>query len=207
MVGWEDIATSIITGSGAVIALLVIMAIIVIGWLLYDKHIRRYQQFKCIIWQKDGFRQLTQKYDDAGIFVDKDTQKKRLFLKRARVGLSPDNTPFITGGKKKTIYLLQTGLKNFKYIKPVISDGHIKFSVGEEDVNWAIFDYEKQKKKFAQSWIVQYLPFIILAFVCLIILILFMYLFKQFSTIKDLIVELQTLAKIVAAAKSGTAVI
>lgn len=204
---WEDIVTQMITGTAGLVAVIIFIGIIVIGYVLYQRSLGRYKHFKCIIWQKDGFGQLTQKYDKAGIFVDPDTKNKRLFLQKANVGLNPDNIPFIPAGKTRIIFLLQTGLKNFKYIRPVIEDKYINLTVGEEDVNWAINAYDKSKKLFQQSWIMQYMPFIILAFVCMIILILFMYLFKQFGTIKELIIEIQTLARLVAAAKSGTTIL
>lgn len=204
---WQDTIWNVLLGTGGFIAIIVVIALLVIGWLLINKHWLRYQKFRCIIWRVDGLGKLNFKTDNAGIFVDRATQKKRLFLKGANVGLNPDNIPYIPSGRKPTIMLLQVGLKNFRFIKPNIDHENISFTVGEEDVNWAIFDYEKQKKKFDQNWLTQYMPFIILAFVSLIILILFMYLFKQFGTIKELIIELQNLAKILASAKSGTTII
>ena len=207
MVVWEDMLIGLLSGASGLIALVIIIAASVGGYFIYDKQFRRFAEFTCIIWQKDGFGQLTQKYDKAGIFVDKETKNKRLFLKRANVGLNPDNIPYIPTGKTKVIYLLQVGLKNFKYIRPDISDGLIHLTVGEEDVNWAINAYDGQKKLFSQSWIMQYMPFMLLALVSMVILILFIYLFKQFGTIGGLIKEIQELAKAVAAAKSGTTVI
>lgn len=204
---WQDLVMNALQGAAGVIAALVIAVIAVGGWFYYKNQVMRYKQFNCIIWQKDGFGQINEKYDHAGIFVDKDTKTKRFFMKKANVGLNPDNVPYIPTGRGKKVYLLQCGLKNFKFIRPNIGDQYINFTVGEEDVNWGINSYEKSKARWGQSWLMQYMPFIILAFVCMVILILFIYLFKQFSTIKDLIVEIQTLARLVAAAKSGTTVV
>jgi len=193
---------------GGLIAALVIGALIFIGWnFIYKKHIR-FNQFNVVIWQKDGFGQFKIKYDKAGIFIDEVTKNKRLFLKHANVGLTPDNVPYLsTSSGKKQIYLLQTGLKNFKYIRPKISDDMITFTVGEEDVNWAINSYQRDKARFSQNWVQQYLPFIILAFVCLIILVLFMQLFKQFPVMKEMLVEMKAIAQALAQAKTGTVTI
>jgi len=121
-----------------IIVIMLILVMLIGGFFLYQSKIKRYKQFKVTVWQKDGFGQLTEKYDDAGIFTDKTTQKKRLWLRRNKVDLNADNIPFIPTRGKRNIYLLQTGLKNFRFIRPDISDEYIKLSVGEEDVNWAI---------------------------------------------------------------------
>lgn len=169
---------------------------------------RRYSQFHIEIWQKDGFGHLTIKYDQGGVFVDGKTGNKRLFLKKANVGLNPDNIPYLImpSGKKK-VMLLQTGLKNFRYIKPNVRDDLIYFTVGEEDVNWAINSYERQKKLFAQGWLAQYLPFIMLAFVSMIILILFIQVFNKFPVMLQIASEMKEVALALAQAKSGTMVI
>uniref|UniRef100_A0A6M3IE79 Uncharacterized protein n=1 Tax=viral metagenome TaxID=1070528 RepID=A0A6M3IE79_9ZZZZ len=201
-----------LTSSGLGVAILLIVTLFVGGagvgvtWIILQQ--RRYKQFLCEIWQQDGFGQFTIKHDDAGIFVDSQTKNKRLFLKKHNVGLEPDNVPYlITDKGRKKVYLLQTGLKNFRYIKPVITENMITFTVGEEDVNWAINSYERQKKLFAQSWLIQYMPFILLAFVSIIILIMFIQLFKQLPMIKDIVLEMKEVVQGLAQAKSGTTVI
>jgi hypothetical protein len=205
---------SLASGAGTIVALvvgaLVIIGIILGGYFLYLDKVKKYQQFKCIIWSRDGFGNPTQKTDGAGIFVDKDTQNKRFWMKNAKVGLSPDNVPYIQVGKDKLVYLIQVGLKNFRYIglKELWDNpNYIKFTVGEEDVNWAINAYEKQKKLFGDNWLAQYLPFIILAFVCMIILILFVTLFNKFPLMKDMLQQMVEISKYLAQAKTGTTVI
>lgn len=201
-----------ITASGIGVAVMIVVVLLVGGaaigitWLVMQQ--RRYKQFRCEIWQQEGSGNFVIKHDDAGIFVDSKTKNKRLFLKKHNVGLDPDNVPYYvdTKGKKK-VYLLQTGLKNFKYMRFHIDDGLIKFTVGEEDVNWAINSYERQKKLFAQSWLAQYMPFIMLAFVSIVILVLFIHLFRQIPIIKDLVVEMKEIAKLLVQARSGTTVI
>lgn len=207
----EDTFKSLSTGGTSIAVLLIVLLFVAaaaIGIIVLIGKWRRYQQFVCEIWQKDGFGQFKVKYDKAGIFVDDKTKNKRLFLKRANVGLEPDNIPYLTTDQgKRKILLLQTGLKNFRYIRPTIKDDLFYFTVGEEDVNWAINSYERQKKLFAQSWIAQYLPFIMLAFVCIIILILFIQLFNKFPVMLEMIKEMKEVAQALAAAKSGTTVI
>lgn len=202
----ETISTTGLGVAAIIIVVLFIGAVIVMATIAILKW-RKYQQFNIEIWQQDGFGQFNVKHDQGGIFVDGKTKNKRLFLRFANVGLDPDNIPYLPAGKKKKIILLQTGLKNFKYIKPVINNGLIHFTVGEEDVNWAINSYERQKRLFAQSWIAQYLPFIMLAFVSVIILIMFMQIFKQLPLMLDITKELKEVALALAQSRSGTVVI
>ena len=103
--------------------------------------------------------------------------------------------------------LLQTGLKNFRYIKPKITADRLRFTVGEEDVNWAVNSYERQKKIFAQSWLAQYMPFMALAFVSIIILILFINLFKVAPDLKEAAIALKEAAQQMAQAKTGTIIV
>jgi len=201
-------------GSGALGMMVLVIAIIffggvaIIGTWFYMTKIRVYNQANVIIWEKDAFGQIREKYDKAGVFVDDKTKNKLFFLKKGNVGLKPDNIPFIhTSGKKPVVYLLQVGLKNYRFLKPVLKDDLVTYTVSEEDVNWAINSYDRQKRLFSQSWIAQYLPFILLAFVSIIILILFVYLFKQFPLIKEMMVEMKEVAKALAQAKAGTVVV
>lgn len=201
-----------LSSSGLSIAILLIIILFVgaaaIGITVLILKWRRYQQFIIEIWQKDGFGQFMVKYDKGGIFVDDKTKNKRLFLKDHNVGLDPDNVPYLTSSKgKKKVLLLQTGLKNFKYIRPAISENLMHFTVGEEDINWAINSYERQKKMFAQHWLAQYLPFIMLAFVSMIILIMFIHLFKIAPDIKLAADALKEAAQALAQARSGTTIL
>lgn len=200
-------------GNNAVSMLILVLAglvlVALIGGILFAiMQSRRYKQFKIFIWQKDGFGQLSQRIDEGGIFVDRKTGNKRLFLKDNKVGLDPDNIPFIPTSKGlKVVYVLQTGLKNFRYIKPIFDDNLIKFSVGEEDVNWAVNSYEAQKKRFNSNWLAQYFPFIVLAFSFIILAILMVTIFNKLPMIKEIAVEMKGVAELLVQARTGTTII
>jgi uncharacterized membrane protein len=155
-----------------------------ITWAILNR--KKYKQFKCVIWERDGFGQLKQGYDDAGIFVDRKTKNKRLFLKKNKVGLNPDVIPYLQSQKLKTIYLYRTGLKNFHFIKVGIQDPKITLTVGEEDVNWAINSYERAKKVLANSIWMQILPYAVIAVVSMVIMVIFIFFFKEFGTLRDM---------------------
>lgn len=169
---------------------------------------KKYTEFDCIIFQEDGFGQLTQRRDGAGIFVDSKTNNKRFYMRKNNVGLSPDNVPYIpNAGGGKTVYLLQTGLKNFHYIRMSVKTEGISLSVGEEDVNWAINAYDKQKKMFQNPLLMQLLPYIGIAFTSICILVIFIYFFREFSVLRDMAVALRDAAVAFAQAKAGTTII
>ena len=198
-----DIVTSVIM---LILGLLLVVGICFGAYFAIKRH-RQYNQFKCVVWGRDAFGQLTEQIDKAGIFVDSKTKNKRFFMKSANVGLNPDNVPYIQQGNKKVVYLLRTGLKNFQFIKPVITSGGFTVDVGEEDVNWAVNAYERQKKTFGQSMLMQFLPFIVLAFVSIIILIIFINLFKKLDVLKDVAVAFKDATVAMAQAQSGTVVL
>lgn len=166
----------------------------------------RYQQYRCVIFKRDAFGQIQQVYDNAGIFVDKKTNNKRFFLKKNNIGLCPDNVPVISG-KKNTVYLLQYGLKNFRFLQMDVGKEGFDLNIGEEDVNWAINAYERQKKMFSQSLLMQIMPFIAIAFVSIIILVIFIYFFKEFSSLREFAIVMRDVAANMAQMNSGTTII
>jgi len=198
-------------GSSALNLFIMIFLVFVLIGLAYVifrfvKRQRVYKQFDVVIWGKDGFGNITQRRDQAGIFVNNMTKNKRLFLKRNRVGLSPDNIPYIQDGKRKVIMMLQTGLKNFRYIHPIVHNPEVAFTVGEEDVNWGINAYETGKRLFATNPILQYLPFIALGFVTIVILIIFIYFFKNLNVLRDVALSFQEASKNLILARGGTVI-
>lgn len=208
MVSLEGVAGTALDIGIMVISIVLIGGAMIGATLLYLKW-KKYNEFECIIYQRDGFGQLCQKKDRAGIFVDAKTKNKRFFLKKSNVGMDPDHVPFISSSRgKKTVYLLQTGLKNFHYINLTIpASNNFKLTVGEEDANWAINAYERQKKLFSQSLLMQLMPFIALAFVAVIILTIFIYFFKDFDVLATVATELKGAAQAIAQANAGTTVI
>lgn len=198
-----DIGNSAMNILAIVVIIIVTMASVAsLTWLIIRN--KRYKQFRCIVWEKGINGAIIQSEDGAGIFTNRKTNNKRFWMKKANVGLIPDNIPYIQHGKEKLVYLVRVGLKNFYFLKPDVgAPGDISFTVGEEDVNWSINAYEAAKKRFSNSLLMQLLPFAVLIFVCLIILILFLNLFKKFDSLKEMLAMLLEIAKYLAQAKTG----
>lgn len=190
-----------------VIFVVVVCSIIgVAAWAYFRA--KRYKEYTCIIWSRNGFGQLQQHIDNAGVFMDRKTNNIRLFLKNANVGLCPDDIPYLPGSKgQKYVYLYRKGLKNFFFLRPNVQMDKVDVQVGEEDVNWAANSYEKAKKLFSASTLLQYMPFILLALVSIIILVMFIYFFKDFGVLKEMAVALQAAAEAMRQASAGTTII
>ncbi len=176
------------TASGAlnigIVLLVIILAVVVmLALFFFIKRIIKYSGFKVVIWEVLESGGIRINYDKAGIFVMGKTGNKLLYLKRSNVGLNPDNISYvIDSAGKKVIYLMRYGFKNFVFINPIANQkGDFNFKVGEEDVNWAVNSYEANKKRFSNSLLAQMLPFAVMALVCVIILIMMITLFKNFS--------------------------
>jgi Ca2+/Na+ antiporter len=186
----------------------IILVAILVGIVLSIKNAKRYKQYQVIIFQNDGFGHTSWRTDGGGIFVDGKTGNKRLFLKNSHVGLEPDNIPFIPTAKgERIVMLLQTSLKTYKYIKPIIDKDMIRFTVGEEDVNWAVNEFEAQKKRFNTNLLLQYMPFIILGISFMILAILMVSIFNKLPLIKDIAVQMKEVAQLLVQARSGTTII
>lgn len=186
----------------------VIATLIFILFRMYLKW-KRYSEFDCTIFETSGFGQQVETHDRAGIFVEGKTKDKKFFLKKGNIGLDCDHVPYIpTSYGKKRVYLLKTGLKEYRFLKMnTITDKGIYPEVGEEDVNWAIHVYEKQKKMFQNTWLAQYGPMLVLAFVCIVILIIFIFFFRKFDVLADVARAFEGAAEHLSAARAGTVVI
>lgn len=182
-------------GSGAISLFIMIFVGLVLtatvfGFVFMYRNKKKYSQFSCVIFEKDGFGHLKSYRDQAGIFVDSKTNNKRFFMRKNKVGLNPDKIPYIETNGKKEVYLFKRGLKNFSFISYNFDDDNPEIDVGEEDVNWALNAYDAAKKRFSNSLIMQLMPFFIIAFVSIIILIIFVYFFKDFDVLKEAAVAL-----------------
>ena len=200
--------------SGLVLNIAMFLGGIVIIGLVFYVVLRIYLSWKrhdtkCWIFNEDGFGSTSMSTDVAGVYVDNKTKNKRFFLKSNNVGLNPDKIPYVRNSKgKKYVFLRQVGLKNFNYIKldDLFTDDP-GIAVGEENVNWAINAYERQKKVFGSTLLQQLLPYIGLAIMGIFILGMIVVLFQKIGVLVDVAQAFEGAAKAFAQAKSGTSVI
>jgi hypothetical protein len=70
-----------ISAGGINVAVAIIIIVIFGGFVflvfyLYATQIKRYDEFRIVVWGKDGFGHPTEEYDQGGIFTDKETLNK-----------------------------------------------------------------------------------------------------------------------------------
>jgi hypothetical protein len=170
-----------------------------LGWglfLVYNWW-KKFQQYSVIVFEKDSFGKVHAQHDKAGVFVDKVTNYKLLFLQKRKIGLSCDDIPFVPMEKgRRCIFLVKTGEKNYRFVHVNFSLDKINFMVGEEDFNWAENAWERVKKTFGnKNFLEKYGPYILFSITIVIIMIIFIYFFKNFEVLKEVAVAFQKAAE------------
>ncbi len=106
------------------------------------------------------------------------------------------------------VYLLQTGLKNFQFMIPVINNkSKIVFNVQDEDVAWAMNAWERYKNPYKNKFLEHIMPFIGMAFVFLLVIISLYYIFKHIGVLSEVANAFRDAATEFAKVQTGTEVI
>lgn len=191
---------------GMIIALLLIGAVVVFAALRLFLFMKKWGQYKCRIFYKDGAGNLLIKTDDGGVFKDAKTKNQMFFVRKMRTSMKPDNIPFLLEGKKKVAYFIQVGEKNLRPITDwSIIDGNLKAKVLEEDVNWAVQAYEREKKLLELGIWEKVLPFLIILIPTIAIMIVLLAFFNKFEVLVQVAQYLAEAAK--AQAGGGTMIV
>lgn len=184
---------------------IIIAVMLAIGLVKFFKW-KKYRDYKCVIWDVSGGN-FQETYDRAGIFEDKALKQKRFYLEKGRVGLPPDKVPYLPVGKKSIVYLAKYGLKDYRFINIKLQPESVKFNVTEEDVNWATEMLAKTDRLFDFSSWKNWLPFIVMAVVAIGIIIMVIYVVRNFDVLKDVALALRQTAEIMAQKEAGTVVV
>jgi hypothetical protein len=193
-------SVSIIKTVVIIMMILIVLAAIGIWLFIYFKN-KKYKEFTVIIFEKDTFGNTHERHDKAGIFLDKKTNLKLLFLKRLKKGLNPNQIPYVTsvdkkGRQIKIIYMVKIGVSNYKFCDVKLDNGVMKFTVGEEDVNWAAQDYETITKTFGQqSFLEKYGGLIAFIVTVIIVSVVLMSLFNKFEVLGEVAKNLDQTAQ------------
>lgn len=127
-----------------VAVLAILLTVMGISLYLYYMRIYRYKQYKCVIWERDSFGNTVETLDDAGIFYDNAVGMKCLWLKKNKVPIDSTRLWYVQG-KTKTLYFIKCGNKNLKMIHPTVKESALSFDVGEEDLNWGLYEFRMDK--------------------------------------------------------------
>ena len=172
-----------------IVVILVLGLIAFIFWKRYKK--KKYGQYNIVIWEKDTTGNSHESYDRAGVFLDRKTGFKLLFLEKLKIGLNPNNVPYVTSKDKKgrlikTVYLRKIGVSNYVYCRVKIAEDGMVFTVGEEDANWLEQEMEKIRRTFGKSnWLEKFAPYIMFIVTVLIVMIILISLFNKFTILKE----------------------
>lgn len=202
---------------GGLLILVILATIGAVAYFSYSTS-KKWKQFVCIIFSQDAFGNAIRSIDQGGIFVDKTTNMKRFFIKKANIGLDPDKVKYImsTDGKTKYVYLRQYAAKNFAFydLTKLMSTDNPELKVTEQDVNWALQEYRKHKALDNKNFWNQYGTYVIWGFAVICTLVLFALLVQKFeilsnvaSAINGAATSLKEAAQQLAAAKSGSQII
>lgn len=197
---------------GGVFLFAVVIAVIaVVLFIIYKKaqEKRLYEYEVNIYYQENQTHTPILKHDRGGIYTKKGTGLKRFYLFNNRVGLNPDNVPFIFGNKgQKVVTLWQTGLKNFRYVNPYISSNPgFNMHVGEEDVNWAIATYTEWKNKLEfNTWLQRHGHILLWAITIVGSLFVFWFLSSKFDVMQGVATNINQAAQALRDANAGTIV-
>jgi len=184
-----------------IIVMIALMVLAAIGvYLFFYFRNKKYAEFHVVIFEKDSLGNTHEKYDRAGIFLNKKTNLKLLFLKKLKKGMNPNGIPYVTSQDKKgrlikTIYMVKTGVSNYRFCKVTLDEGVLKYSVGEEDVNWAAQDYETVTKTFGTtSFLEKYGGYILFIITIIIVMVILLSLFGKFVIMRDVATQLKLTA-------------
>jgi hypothetical protein len=212
-----SVFSGFVTVGGGILIIIILATIGSLIWWFYSQA-KKWKQFVCIIFSKDAFGNAIREIDNAGIFLDKTTNMKRFFIKKANIGLDPDKVKYImsTDGKTKYVYLRKYAPKNFAFydLTKLLEKDNAQLSVTEQDVNWALQEFRKHKALDNKNFWNQYGTYIIWGFAVISTLVLFALLVQKFeilssvaSSISAAATALKEAAQQLAVAKSGSQII
>lgn len=173
---------------------------------------RREKQYNWTVrvFEKDASgTHIEKRQDKGGIILNKKTNNRLFQLKNNKFGMDPDKIPYMLGtGDRKIVYLLQTGLKNFQFLRPAVSNNPgVVFNVEDEDVAWACNAFDLYRLPSKNNILQQLLPVIGIA-VLGVCFIAFIYLIlDKFDVLSQTAQAFQQASKELSKASLGSQVI
>lgn len=187
----------------------IVAVVAIVGWFALKAYMnkKKYDYTVHIYHQEPGSSMPIERWDRGGIYTEPLSNIKAFWLEKNRIPLCPDNIPItFSSTGKKIVTLLQTGLKNFRYVNPSVSNNPgFAFNVGEDDVNWAINSFSAWWSHFKKdSWVQKYGGMLIFALAVVGSLMLFYFVAQKFDTIGTAAQALASAAEALKAVKVGT---
>lgn len=180
------------------IGILIIGTMIFLAW--YYMKEKKYKQYVIRVLDKDSNGKPYEWGDKGGVFLDKKTGFRLLFLKKAKVGLNPNKIPYISkldakGRIIKIVTVRRIGVNNYVYVD-INLEGEVKYSVGEEDLNNAHLEMTKIRRSYnKESWLNKLAPYIMFIVTILIVMIILISLFNKMGVVEEASKNLLTVSE------------
>lgn len=163
------------------------------------------------IFEKDSMGKIIElPTTKGGEFIDRSTKNRLFKLKGHKIGLSPDELPFIQNSKgQKVVYLLRQGLRNFQYlgIPQVSTNPGLEFNVQDEDIAWGYNEFEKMKLPNKNDMLMKVLPVIGIIMLGMTVIIIIYLIMDKGAVMVDAARAFEAASKELAKASLGTTVI
>lgn len=174
-----------------------IVGAVILGFASYYAFMMRRHRRKVEILVYDNTigQVVDKKHDRGGIYVR--GGMKLFWLWKAKTGIKPEVVSAIPTSKGLVSYfIMPEGSKTIAPVSLQCTAEGFNMRIGEEDINYAIADYNRHKNALmGKGLLMQLLPYIIIAFIAVIVLIGFIYLTKKFDVLADVAASLDNAAQ------------
>lgn len=199
-------------GDKALVFMLIIMVLAVAGvcgWFIWSRFRKwkRYRQYNCLLFYRDSGGAIHSRTDWAGVFVDKGINSKRLWLKDLNTTLKCDKVQSYDFFGMKLVLLFMKSDKCINFINPTSMSDGMGFKLSEDDLSWALEEMQKQRKRWAWNPLKEWMPYIIMVFITIMIVVVLSALIKKFDVLKDVAIALDHAATIMSSCNNPTQVI
>lgn len=206
----SEIFGTILKSSMYVLFFFLIVALV--GLLIWKwKDYKRYGGYEVWIFEEDAYGQKRIFFDKAGIFVKRNTNAKKFFLKNRKIGLEIDGLKYSSSnkGNKKIVIISKSSDGNYKYVTPQFEeDGDVNFYMTEEDLNWGLNAFDETIKTYDfRDKLLQYAPWLGLIFIGFLFLIIVFMVLKKFDMLPQVADSMKEAAASLAQGQMGTQVI
>ena len=183
------------------IGLMIVLAIFGVWFVWwYTNKKKKYGQYRIEILDKDSNGNVYKTYDNAGVFLNKQTDMRLLWIEKAKIGMNPNNIPYISTISKKgkiikTVTLRKIGVNNYVYVTMVLGE-KVLMTMGEEDINNSASEMRKVRQLTnKENWMTKLAPYILFILTILAVMIVLISLFNKFEVLKQVSANMETITE------------
>lgn len=216
-IGYSSMNMIIITG-------IIVVVVALIAWgAWFFMNWKKYQDYMVCVFHKNGEDKWCLRFDKGGVFVNKKTNTKRMWMKKSRSSLQADRIPFLPKNRLSfmdytfgVIFVVQKADGSYAYIdKWNIDENGLQVQVSGEDLNWGLTAFDEIMRHIENKFFKDLMLVISIVVVGIIILIMVIISVKDMTHVAELLANamstasanMKEFAASMAQANSGTTVI